>query len=133
MSAERRIVPFRSPSIPYFFALLYLLALGADRRRGTDYEVASWKWAPHTTLKKLDFASGEMRLFAEVERKKGAEPRIRWVRGAAGTVAENQTATARNGNGVQEEPWLPASDFLSTDSPFSLYVLAAVLEWSGVG
>lgn len=69
-----------------------------------DYEIASWKWTPDKTLvKKLDFASGEMKLFAEIERKKGQEPRLRFI-----SEADSQ------------EPLVPASEFVSTDSPFSL-------------
>ncbi|KZV90816.1 hypothetical protein EXIGLDRAFT_694277 [Exidia glandulosa HHB12029] len=71
------------------------------------YEIASWKWTPNKTLiKKLDFASGELKVICEIERKKGQEPRMRWI---SDTASEEE-----------QEPFTPASEFVSTDSPFSL-------------
>ncbi|EJD48657.1 hypothetical protein AURDEDRAFT_122629 [Auricularia subglabra TFB-10046 SS5] len=64
------------------------------------YEAVTLKWIPTiTTVKKLDFSTGEMVPFADIERKRGEEPRVKFS---------------------GEENFSPASEFLSSDNPFGL-------------
>jgi len=64
------------------------------------YEALTQSWTAHITqVKKLDHVTGEMFVIAEIERRKGQEPAIKFK---------------------DEKSFSPASEFISSDNPFSL-------------